>query len=65
MKGFDQLRTQFEKTYEVTRILHNPNDYLLDQNQHDHLANATNTTDWMYVFELAMNKRVNDWLGNP
>jgi len=65
VKGFDNLRTRFEKTYEVTRILHNPNDYLLDQNQHEHLANATNTTDWMYVFELAMNKRVNDWLGNP
>jgi hypothetical protein len=64
VSDFDKLRSQFEKTYEITRILHNPNDYLLDQNQHDHLANATNTTDWMYVYELEMNKAIKTWMGN-
>jgi hypothetical protein len=33
----------------------------LDANQHVHLANAMNTSDWMYVYELAMNAKLNNW----
>ncbi len=39
----------------------NPAEYILDQNQHHHLANGTNNSDWMYVYELAMNLKINNW----
>jgi hypothetical protein len=36
-----------------------------NQNQHRNtLANGTNNSDWMYFYELAMNKKINDWLAN-
>ena len=54
------LRTHFQRR----RILNNPDDYRLDQNVHHHLANASNKSDWMHVFELAMNKKINNWLTN-
>ena len=40
----------------------NPPGYQLDSNFHHHLANGTNTTDWMFIYEIAMNKKINDWL---
>ncbi|MBL0745287.1 glycoside hydrolase family 20 zincin-like fold domain-containing protein [Chryseolinea lacunae] len=61
-KSFEAVRKQFEKVYGETRILGNPEGYQLDSNFHHHLANGTNNTDWMYVYELAMNKKVEEWL---
>ena len=43
-------------------LLINPPDYVTDQNQHHHLANGTNNSDWMFVYELAMNKKITGWL---
>ncbi len=43
----------------MTRILNNPADYIPDQNHHAHLANGTINNDWMYVYELAMNQKIN------
>jgi hypothetical protein len=40
----------------------NPSGYLLDSNFHEHLANAMNSTDWIFVYELPMNKKVSEWL---
>jgi hexosaminidase len=61
---FDVLKKNFEDTFSKTRILNNPDDYLLDQNVHEHLANGSNKSDWMYIYELAMNKKLNNWLTN-
>ena len=61
---FDELRKNFEDTFSKTRILNNPQDYLLDQNVHHHLANGSNKSDWMHVYELEMNKKLNNWLAN-
>lgn len=61
-ENFEKLRAQFEDVYGETRILGNPEGYQLDSNFHHHLANGTNNTDWMYVYELAMNKKVSEWV---
>ena len=45
-----------------TRILSNPDNYVRDQNRHEHLANGTNNDDWMFMYELAVNKKITDWL---
>jgi hexosaminidase len=58
---FSQLRQRYENVFTETRILRNPDDYLMDENQHQHLANAMGS-DWMYVFELAMNNKINNWV---
>jgi hexosaminidase len=59
--NFKAIRNNYEQVFSKTRIIENPEGYILDQNQHHHLANGTNNSDWMYVYELAMNSRINDW----
>jgi hexosaminidase len=60
--GFDKIRRDMEEVYSKTRILGNPEGYQLDSNLHEHLANGTNNTDWMYVYELPMNEKIREWL---
>jgi hypothetical protein len=61
---FPAIRAAFEQVFSKTRLLQNPADYRLDSNFHHHLANATNTSDWMYVYELAMNRELEKWLAD-
>jgi hypothetical protein len=56
VNNFSVIRKKYENLITKTRVLHNPSDYVPDQNHHQHLANGTINSDWMYVFELAMNK---------
>lgn len=63
VNSFAEIRKEYENVFSKTRILSNPAGYILDQNQHHHLANGTVNDDWMFVYELAMNKKINDWLG--
>jgi len=62
VNDFSEVRKDFEDIYSMTRILNNPDDYVLDQNHHEHLANGTKNDDWMFVYELAMNKKIGEWL---
>lgn len=55
---FPDKRKQFEQVFSRTRFLSNPPGYVLDQNGHHHLANGTNNSDWMHVYELAMNEKI-------
>lgn len=57
-KSFAAVRNSYENISTRTRVLHNPADYLADQNHHRHLANGTNNSDWMYVYELALNRSI-------
>jgi hypothetical protein len=57
-ESFADIRKSYENISTRTRVLHNPSDYLADQNHHHHLANGTNNSDWMYVYELALNKTI-------
>lgn len=62
--NFNTIRSDYEQVFSKTRVIANPADYITDQNQHHHLANGTINSDWMYVYELTMNSKINDWLGN-
>jgi hexosaminidase len=62
VNSFDDIRKGFENVFSETRILTNPKDYELDSNHHHHLANATVNSDWMYLFELAMNNEILKWV---
>jgi hypothetical protein len=63
-ESFPTLRNNFEEVFSRTRMLANPAGYTLDQNHHHHLANGTNNSDWMYVYELAMNSKLREWLSD-
>lgn len=56
--GFADIRKSYENVTTRTRVLQNPEDYVADQNHHHHLANGTNNSDWMYVYELALNESI-------
>jgi len=43
-------------------MLNNPEGYQLDSNLHEHLANGTNNTDWMFMYEIPFNTKVREWL---
>jgi len=60
--NFNTIKSNYEQVFSKTRIMANPAEYILDQNQHHHLANGTNNSDWMYVYELAMNSKINSWV---
>ncbi|QNF32871.1 family 20 glycosylhydrolase [Adhaeribacter swui] len=60
--NFTTLRQNYESVFSKTRLLNNPPGYVLDQNGHHHLANGTVNNDWMYVYELAMNKKLKLWI---
>jgi hypothetical protein len=62
VNNFSELRKAFENVYSETRMLNNPEGYIQDQNHHHHLANGTNNSDWMFVYEQEINKKLNNWL---
>lgn len=62
MDSFPAIRNGLEAVYSRTRILGNPEGYIQDQNYHHHLANGTVNNDWMFVYELAINKKLTEWL---
>ncbi|CAL1519817.1 glycoside hydrolase family 20 zincin-like fold domain-containing protein [Chitinophaga sp. MM2321] len=61
---FNRIRKNFEHVFAQTRVLHNPDDYIIDASvSHANPANSM-TTDWMYRFELGMNEKIRSWLTN-
>jgi hypothetical protein len=59
---FYELKNKVEKTYAQTRIIHKPQDYLLDQDHHHHLANQLRDFDWQFYSELLMFDKINKQL---
>jgi len=55
---YELLRKEVEKVYGETRILSKPEDYILDQDHHHHLANQTLSFDWLYTAELYFFEKV-------
>jgi len=49
---FSALRKDFEKVYGKTRILTKPENYILDQDHHVHMANQTISFDWQFNAEI-------------
>ncbi|TKT92229.1 hypothetical protein [Dyadobacter frigoris] len=60
-KAFPELRKQYEDVFSQTRFISNPEGYIPDQNNDPMLASGTIHSDWMHVFELAMNTRILKW----
>jgi hypothetical protein len=48
--------------YGKTRILNKPDDYILDQDHHVHLANQTINFDWQFYAEILFFKKLNNAL---
>jgi hypothetical protein len=49
---FRDLRAQLEQVYSKTRKLTKPDDYILDQDHHVHLANQSISFDWQFYAEM-------------
>lgn len=62
LDGYRHIRESFDRVYEQTRFAANPHGYMLDQNHHQHLANITNNSDWIHIYELQLNRRLKTWL---
>ncbi len=55
---FKVLRKNLETVYGKSRILVKPNDYILDQDHHVHLANQTISFDWQFYTEMLFLEKV-------
>ncbi len=63
-KEFKLLQMEMEQVYGQTRILSKPENYILDQDHHLHLANQTRSFDWLYTAELYFFEKVNSQILN-
>ncbi|MET2984654.1 glycoside hydrolase family 20 zincin-like fold domain-containing protein [Aureibaculum conchae] len=61
---FKPLRNEFEMVYGKTRILTKPDDYILDQDHHVHLANQSISFDWQFYAEMLFLKKLDEELLN-
>jgi len=59
---FFALRKKVEETYAKTRLIHKPQDYILDQDHHHHLANQLHAFDWQFVPELLIFDKIKEQL---
>lgn len=62
--SFSVMRKNLEDVYSQTRFMHNPDGYIADQNHHNHLAAKTDSSDWLYYYEIPMIRKIRKWL-NP
>ena len=59
---FDVMRNNLELVYSQTRFMKQPEGFISDHNHHNHLSAKTNSSDWLYYYELPMIKKVKHWL---
>ena len=62
VSSFDKTRQDYENIFSQTRHLYNPEGYQLDMNIHHHIANSSNTNDWMFMYELLLIEEINKML---
>lgn len=62
--NFNTMRTNLERVYSETRFMQNPEGYIADHNHHSHLSALTNNSDWMYLYEIPMVKKIREWIEN-
>ncbi len=61
---FDVMRQNLEDVYSKTRFMKAPNGYIADNNHHHHLSALTLNSDWLYLYEIDMLKKIEEWLLN-
>ena len=59
---FNSLRINFEEVYSTTRILNKPENYILDQDHHNHPANQTINFDWQFLSEKYFLKKIKNYI---
>jgi hexosaminidase len=59
---FTDTRQELEEVYGQTRILEKPPGYLLDQDQHHHLANQSISFDWQFLVEILFLEKLEEKL---
>jgi hypothetical protein len=60
---FRDVRAQFEQVYSKTRKLNKPDDYILDQDHHAHLANQSISFDWQFYAEMLFLEKLKNKYG--
>ncbi len=61
---FKEMRKKLESVYAKTRILEKPENYILDQDHHAHLANQSVNFDWQFKAEMLFFEKLNKELEN-
>lgn len=61
---FKVMRQHLEAVYSETRFMQQPEGFVADMNHHNHLASLTESSDWLYLYEIPMVKAVRAWLGD-
>ncbi len=56
---FLSIRNNFEKVYAKSRNINKPEDYILDQDHHNHTANQTLNMDWQFIAEIKLFEKIN------
>ena len=59
---FTSLRNELETVYGKTRILTKPDNYILDQDHHVHLANQSISFDWQFYAEMLFLRKLDEEL---
>lgn len=60
--AFREMRAELESVYSRTRFMENPAGYIADLNHHNHLSAKTNNSDWLYLYEIPMIRKVRQWM---
>ncbi|MCW5516378.1 beta-N-acetylhexosaminidase [Muriicola sp. Z0-33] len=61
---FEKIRATLEEVYGQSRILSKPENYILDQDHHTHLANQTRNFDWQFNAEILFLEKLESELLN-
>lgn len=60
---FKEMRSNLEAVYSETRFMQQPEGFIADMNHHNHLSSKTENSDWLYLYEIPMIKKVLQWVG--
>lgn len=58
---FKEMRLNLEAVYSETRFMQQPEGFIADMNHHNHLSSKTENSDWLYLYEIPMIKKVLQW----
>lgn len=59
---FKDVRSKLENVYSKTRVINKPDNYILDQDHHVHLANQSINFDWQFYAEMLFLEKLSEQL---
>lgn len=60
--SFNEMRSGLLRVYSKTRFMESPEGYIADQNHHHHLSALSNNSDWIFLYEIPMVAKVQQWV---